>query len=269
MPGPFPGMDPYLEDPDHWRGVHGRLIVGISDALNASLPEGFVADLDERVYVIPPDRSIYPDVAIVERPGPSDGGSSVAVLTPPAASDPPYVVSLRDEPVYESFVEIRTTGEAEELVAVIEVLSPSNKEPASEGRDQYLRKQREVLASAAHLLEIDLLRAGEHTVAARRDVVAAAVGRPWDYLVCLHRAGRRWEYEFWPFTVRDRLPTVHVPLAEGVPDCVLDLQSVFDRAYDSGPYRRRVNYQGEPRPALPSPEREWANALLIEKGIRP
>ena len=43
MPSPFPGMDPYLEDPAHWRGVHAVLIVGCYEALNATLPEGFVA----------------------------------------------------------------------------------------------------------------------------------------------------------------------------------------------------------------------------------
>ncbi|MEH2169914.1 MAG: DUF4058 family protein [Nostoc sp.] len=27
MTYPFPGMNPYLEDPELWSGVHGRLIV--------------------------------------------------------------------------------------------------------------------------------------------------------------------------------------------------------------------------------------------------
>ena len=31
MPSPFPGMDPYLES--HWRDVHARLIVYISDQM--------------------------------------------------------------------------------------------------------------------------------------------------------------------------------------------------------------------------------------------
>jgi hypothetical protein len=31
MPSPFPGMDPYLENPEFWPGVHNRLIVAIID----------------------------------------------------------------------------------------------------------------------------------------------------------------------------------------------------------------------------------------------
>ncbi|MEH2128789.1 DUF4058 family protein [Nostoc sp.] len=31
MPYPFPGMNPYLEEPELWPGVHGRLIVAMSD----------------------------------------------------------------------------------------------------------------------------------------------------------------------------------------------------------------------------------------------
>ncbi|MGL6095598.1 MAG: DUF4058 family protein, partial [Fimbriiglobus sp.] len=32
MPSPFPGMDPYLEDPAYWSGFHSRLVVGLSAA---------------------------------------------------------------------------------------------------------------------------------------------------------------------------------------------------------------------------------------------
>ncbi|MGH3577865.1 MAG: DUF4058 family protein, partial [Mycobacterium sp.] len=49
--------------------------------------------------------------------------------------------------------------------AVIEVLSPANKAAGSEGRRLYLAKQRQLLESQTHLLEIDVLRQGEHTAA--------------------------------------------------------------------------------------------------------
>ena len=66
MAGPFPGMDPYLEDPVLWPGVHQGLITGIRNTLNQLLPPGYIADMGERIYVMQPDRSIYPDVAIFE-----------------------------------------------------------------------------------------------------------------------------------------------------------------------------------------------------------
>jgi hypothetical protein len=43
----------------------------------------------------------------------------------------------------------------------------------------------------------------------------------------------------------------------------IDLQAVFDRAYDTGPYRRRVRYADtEPVPPFHPDQREWAAARL-------
>lgn len=41
-------MDPYLENPAFWGGVHGGLINAIRAQLNAILPEAYVADVEER-----------------------------------------------------------------------------------------------------------------------------------------------------------------------------------------------------------------------------
>ena len=48
----------------------------------------------------------------------------------------------------------------------------------------------------------------------------------------------------------------------------VDLQAVFDRCYDTGPYRRRVRY--DPARVVPSlrPEQgEWVRSVLREKGL--
>ena len=37
MPSPFPGMNPYLENPDLWSEVHHRLITAIADAIESNL----------------------------------------------------------------------------------------------------------------------------------------------------------------------------------------------------------------------------------------
>ena len=39
MNSPFPGMDPYLEDPAIWMDFHERFITYCSDFLNDSLPD--------------------------------------------------------------------------------------------------------------------------------------------------------------------------------------------------------------------------------------
>jgi len=268
MPGPFPGMDPYLESPTHWRGLHELLIALMTVDLNALLPPGFVANIDERVYLVQPERALYPDVAILQRPdvsppfarAVSGGGTATVVL-----EDPPALLTVFPDEMRESFIEVRRVDD-ERVVTIIEVLSPANKAPGSEGRDPYVRKQEQLLRSETHLLEIDLLRQGTHTAAAPLNGLRD-LGR-WDYLVCLHRGNQRWQYEVWQILVRQRLPRVRVPLVGDHPDVILDLQAAFDRVYDGGPYRRRVDYRQEPDPPLAPDDAAWADALLCEKSLR-
>src|SRR6202011_1559181 len=100
------------------------------------------------------------------------------------------------------FLEVRDR-QGRELVAVIELLSPSNKRPG-EDREQYLAKRRELLRSPAHLVEIDLLRGGPPMPLEDRPVC--------DYSVLVSRAERRPVAAFWPLRLRDRLPVIPIPL---------------------------------------------------------
>src|SRR5579872_3251192 len=105
MPSPFPGMDPYLEDPSLWRGVHSRLINYAAEALQAALPPGFIADIDERLYVVEPERSIYPDIAVSkrppERPQQEKGGGGTAVMD---RGDPPGELTAYPVEIGEGFI---------------------------------------------------------------------------------------------------------------------------------------------------------------------
>lgn len=151
-------------------------------------------------------------------------------------------------------------------MTVIELLSPANKTSGHPGREKYRTKQQEMLNSRVHLLEIDLLRRGEHTVAAPLPELEHR-GR-WDYPVCLHRSTQRWQYEVRPVQLRDRLPQIHVPLAGEDPDVILDFQAVFDRFYDENAYARLLDYRQDPTPPLGDADRAWAEALLRERGLR-
>lgn len=268
MPSPFPGMDPYLEHPARWPGVHAGLIPAMQAALNASLPPAYVADLGERLYVVAPERSIYPDLAVVERLPPErtlqTRGGGTAVLE---ASDPVWVFSALPEERREPYIQIVMTGNEEQIVTVIELLSPSNKAAGSPGRPLYLTKQEEILRSPIHLLEIDLLRQGEHTVAPPRESLLQR--GDWTYLVSLRRASPKPQFEVWPIQLRQRLPRVRVPLSGEDPDVVLDLQACFNRRYDEAASARRLNYQGDPVPPLEPDDAEWADRLLRESGLRP
>ena len=41
MPSPFPGMDPYLEQPEIWRGFHTRFLTVASGVLNRELSSNY------------------------------------------------------------------------------------------------------------------------------------------------------------------------------------------------------------------------------------
>jgi hypothetical protein len=269
MPGPFPGMDPYLEHPMRWRGVHGLLCAMLVQELNTLLPDAFAARMDERLYVLPSGQAIYPDTVLVDSPpralaaagrSPDRASSDTVLVTPP------YVFFAEPEEVHEPFVEIVTADGREQVVTLIELLSPSNKAAGSVGQSEYRRKQQQALAAPLHLLEIDLLRGGAHTVAMPRASLLAR--KTFDYVVCLHRAGDGPRYECWLFTLRERAPQILIPLSDGFADVILDLQTCIDRVYDAGRYARTIDYQVEPEPPLSRGPSEWIDARLRERGFR-
>lgn len=275
MPSPFPGMDPYLEDPGVWPGFHNALAVEIRGELNRALPAPYYAEVEERAelgIIEGPDerRRIIPDSVVVRHPHPfpRDEGGGVAVATRARREVSPSVeLEVRNEPIRHLFVEIRDPTRGHKLVTLIEVVSPSNKRPGPD-REAYERKQREVLGSDASLIELDLLRGGRRILAdldlAR--MIENLEPRP-TYAVLVSRAWRRGAglitCQVFPSLLREPLPCIAVPLKEGEPEVLLDLQDIFDRAYDTGPYRRgAVDYAGPvPGPALGDEDAAWAAEL--------
>lgn len=275
MDNPFPGMNPYLEGPKYWKGFHGLFIAALTAELNHTLPEPLVARYEQRLYVASWYRNIYPDaVVFFERPeGVSLPESSDSVQTQVVSASPvtpPLKFTVEDEKAREAFIEIVLPSDddetSDEVIAVIEILSPANKEPETEGNDEYRRKQRAVLSSEAHLLEIDLLRGGEHTVAMRRGPIREQ--KPFDYVYCLHRAGVGPTYECMPFTLREPFPPLFVPLLEGMPDAVIDVSAAFARAWQDAAYGH-FRYSRDPKPPLTETDAVWLDTLLREKGLRP
>src|SRR5262249_55800068 len=127
MPSPFPGMDPYLEDPAFWSDFHASFITYWRDALSDCLPDNYEARIDEKVRLVevaPPRRKlIEPD----------------------------------EEETHERYIEILHRPERA-LVAILELLSPANKEEP--GRSDYLAKRNALLRHPIHLVEVDLLIGG-------------------------------------------------------------------------------------------------------------
>jgi Protein of unknown function (DUF4058) len=213
MYSPFPGMDPYLEDPDIAPDSHRALAFEIRNQLNQTLPRPYYARLDR------------------------------------------YLVEIRD------------SSQGHKLITLIEIVSPSNKRPGPD-REAYERKQREVLESDASLVEIDLLRAGRRILPdAGLEALIHDLEQPPAYLVLINRAWRRGPgtsaYQVFPVSLREWLPCIPVPLKESEAELTLDLQFAFNRAYNSGPYRRgAVDYaSAPPEPLLGDADAAWAAEL--------
>jgi hypothetical protein len=179
-----------------------------------------------------------------------------------------HVPQVRHDETRETFLEIYVRRDDEErLVASIEILSPSNKTLGAEGSDLYRTKQRELLLAKTHLVEIDLLRGGRHTTAVPLERALEKTG-PFDYHVCIHQFDRWEDYFVYPVKLPQRLPEIAIPLLPGDGAVTVDLQAAFDRAYDGGPYRRRVKYtERPPVPPLRPDQLEWVNQVLREKGV--
>jgi hypothetical protein len=265
-------MDPYLESPDWFPDLHHGLIYLIKESLQQSLPESYFAQSDQRVWMEYSLRHIEPDVEVVRstRKRRKRGGGGIAVAEPRAAA--PLVVpveTIEDGPFEEAFIQIRRRrGKNVQLVASLEILSLSNKKIGNPGREKYLAKQREVLDSPVHLIEIDLLRGGAYALAVPHDLVKAKAG-PFDYLVSIRRFDRPKEFLVYPIALPQRLPEITIPLLPGDPDVPLDLQAIFDRAYDGGPYPREIEYGKDPIvPRLKPEQAEWAAAVLKSRRRR-
>jgi hypothetical protein len=270
MPSPFPGMDPFFERPDIWPGVHHHLITLITIALNARIPPPLLAVTEERVNIELPRRDYRPDISVRRNTSRTNQATAVATLDrPELATDPPLVFEIEPVEERQGYIEIRVLGGPDDgrLITAIELLSHANKTDRGGGRTAYIQKQDHLLHGDAHLMEIDLLRAGQHTVAVP-DSFLRAENPGYQYAVSLHRADDIWRYSAWAWSVRERLPVVPVPLTPELGSVPLDLQAVFTRFYDETGYARRVNYEDPIDPPLSGEEEAWADEILRARGLR-
>ena len=223
---PFPGMNPFLEK--HWPGVQTALIVSISDALAAVLP----MDTNAR-----PAESHVGGIALAE----------------------PVVVHVAE--ATPRWVEIREAGGR--LITVIEVLSPVNK--IGDGWNDYRRKQHDYLSAGVNVVEIDLLRGGEHVLAFPRHALAAAEAAC-PYMICVRRITSREARAVYPIPLTQRLPAIAIPLRETDADVPLDLQPLLDRAYENGRHWQE-DFVQPLHPPLTAEEQTWVSERLGAAGL--
>lgn len=263
MPSPFPGMDPYLEQPGFWPDIHHELISGIRAALQPRLRPKYAASVETYIYVSDDDdtgrKVMIPDARIVDNPRATTriGKPTAAAASVITESE---TIILVDEEIEVAYIEIWDL-KADNLVTVIEVLSPTNKVSRSSGRHAFLAKRRDVINLQVNWVEIDLLRAGKPTA------INTTI-RPCDYRVIVIRAGSMGEGPCWRFSVRQPLPVVGIPLKGKDPDVPLDLGTVLQSAYDRAGWDMWVDYTKPPVDPLAPDDAKWANKLLRSKGLR-
>ena len=257
MPTPFPGMDPYLERASLWPDVHNGLIAAFRDYLAPLLRPRYFVSIEERTYLVNPDDLVFAgraDVAVVERWRGETGAVAVMEATDVVTVDVP----LRDE-VRETWLEVRSTAN-ERVVTVLEILSPTNKR-AGDGREQFLEKRLGIFSTRTHVVEIDLLRAGE-------PMPVFGWGGTSDYRILVSRGDRRPRAALHPFRVRQPIPTFALPLLRGDDEPLVNLGEVLHRLYERAGYDLRLDYRAPAEPPLAGADAAWADELLQAVGLR-
>jgi hypothetical protein len=244
-------MNPYLEQNDSWEDFHHNFMTRAQEQLSGQVGSNYLVKIEVRLLLhelSAQERRFIgrADVGVTGQRGPAASAPSGSAAAAPVRLQLPAVEIERH-----SFIEIRDRRNRR-VVTVIELLSPSNKMPGSD-RDDYLAKRRQVLAGMTHLVEIDLRRGGTRPTPPQLP--------PCDYFVLLSRYEQRPNLDFWPISLRNRLPLIPVPLLTPDPDVMLDLQAVLDQTYDAADYGKYI-YGEMPEPPLRDEDAAWAQQFV-------
>jgi Protein of unknown function (DUF4058) len=253
----FPGMDPFLESPAFWPDFHSTFINYWREALADDLPDEFEVNVGERVYLVEQDpdarKLIYPDLALLEgerlAKEPVGGLGGIGLLEP--VTIPVTIL----EGARDTFIEILHKPD-HSLIAVLELLSPANKEQP--GRTEDLHKRQALLYQKVHLVELDLLMGG-------RPLPMGKTLPAGDYHYFVHRAEQRPDCQVYSWNLRQPLDRFPVPLRPPYPDLSFDLAAVFTTAYDRGRFARRIPYRAPCPAPLNEGDRKWVDEVL-QKG---
>jgi len=259
MPSPFPGMNPYLENPELWSEVHSRLITALAIAIESGLSRKYRVAIEKRTYLSDGEESVLvgiPDVSIY----PQSTITKISSTTTLIAQDESVMVTIpMPEEVRESYLEIREVT-TKDVVTVIEVISPKNKS-AGVGRKKYESKRSSVLSSSTNLIEIDLLRSG-------KPMQILSVIPQTDYRILIYRGNLRPQAQLYAFNVQKRIPKFLLPLEMGDTEPLVDLQSLLAQIYDQARFDMAIDYTQAPIPPLKKPDEIWADMMLRELGRR-
>ncbi|MEC4818793.1 MAG: DUF4058 family protein [Scytonema sp. PMC 1069.18] len=253
MPPTFPGMNPYLENPEFWSEFHSRMIVAIADGLDDCLSRDYRVAVEKRVYLSEAGDSVLvgiPDVSVTASVMKTTQATTLASVRQPLNVEIPIA-----EEVQERFLEIRE-GATGKVITTIELLSPKNKR-TGEGRSAYLQKRQKILMSATHLIEIDLLRGGEPF-----PMIGSV---PSDYRILISRSPQRPKAQLYAFNLRQPIPAFPVPLRKGEQEPFLELQPLVHQVYDRARLELAIDYNRPCTPKLTPEDDAWVQSLMYNR----
>ena len=225
-------MDPRIEE-QLWHDFHPNMMVSIQSWLMPQLLPKYAAQIEERIYVehtepVPARQVFRPDIVIhTEAKDESRTQSARAAIAEPTILTLPMPTEQRER--YIAIVSLPNR----ELVTVIELLSPANKRVGADGRHEYLRKREQILQSAVHLVEIDLLLKEERLPT----VEPLPEG---DYYAFVSRSEYRPAVEVYHWRRDEPMPTIPIPLLRKDGEVYLDLQAVYEQTYERARYEARL-----------------------------
>ena len=271
MPSPFPGMDPFIEWAGFWSDFHHEVIEILRHRLLQTLPAAYDARINTMVQLVkhvptdPP--AVAGDVMIVRFPAAAGNGRAVPSSAASAASAASAVMAPTvrlpvPAPVYAEVTQIWieiVTPQDDNVVTLVEVLSPTNKE--GDGLRRFDRKRRAATRRGTNWVEIDLLLGGKR-------VSYGPEQPPGDYYAHVIRGDSPAEADVFAWPVSAPLPMMPVPLAAGDADVALDLAAAFAEAYDRGGFQRRLRYDRDVAAEADPATLRWAKSVLAEAQSR-
>ncbi len=260
MPSPFPGMNPYLEHPKLWAGIHLLLIAALTESLAPQLRPKYRVAVEVRMYQTSGETSLLvgiPDVAVKRSlSATNQTAPNIAVVEP--STQPLTVTVPMPETVKQGYLEIREVATSE-VVTAIELLSPVNKS-SGEGRKAYESKRLRVLGSSTHLVEIDLLRSWKPMPILNNGIES-------HYRILVSRGERRPHADLYAFNLQQEIPLFPLPLKLGDAEPLVDIHQLLDAVYDRGGYDLEIDYAQQSVPPLSEIDAAWADTLL-RHGLR-
>ncbi len=253
MPSPFPGMNPYMEVRAAWAGVHLHMLANFAQQLAPQIRPRYRVHTERYLTIGEGFSKFRPDLRIHR----SRFESSQIQPAPFRMTDAtlvtenlPYVENA-DAPPH-----LEIVSEEGEVVTVIELLSFVNKEQEC---NDYLLKRYQLLKAGIHLLEIDLLRAGN------RIPLAAAVETPY---FCLRSWAHEWpKAQVWGVTWAVPCPVLPVPLRPDEPEVPMRLDPAIEQAY-AVEFEGFVDYTTDPPGPLTPQWQQEIDTILREQGVR-